>query len=225
MMGADLYTYARLCNDVYTPGKTAGLQVVSEDRYKNFAAKVYRQGQALIISYAGTDDAQDAVVEDGVGIGLSGSTLFLHASRATDLARQLMNNMSEHWTVEVCGHSLGGAYAQLVARELDLTCVTFNAPGAAHMATVTLPGGVFNTVNRTVGTARNLYGALVDKNTMYHFRHPQDVVSRIGQHCGTRGCRNLQMPGFALSKVAQAHSIANIEQWLKNQVGRGPPQF
>jgi hypothetical protein len=23
-MSADLYTYARLCNDVYTPGKTAG---------------------------------------------------------------------------------------------------------------------------------------------------------------------------------------------------------
>jgi hypothetical protein len=224
-MGADLYTYARLCNDVYTPGKTAGLQVLLEDRYRNFAAKIYRQGQALIVSYAGTDDAQDAVVEDAVGIGLSGSTLFLHAGRATDLTRQLKDNMAAHYSVEVCGHSLGGAYAQLVARELDLTCVTFNAPGVSHMAAVALPGGVFNSVNQSIGTVRNLYGGLVDRNTMYHFRHPQDAVSRVGQHCGTRGCRNLPMPSFPLSQVAQAHSIANIEQWLKNRAGRGPSQF
>src|SRR5262245_47065336 len=105
-MCADLYTYARLCNDVYTPGMTAYLQVVREDRYQNYAAKIYRQGRAMIVSYAGTDDARDAVVEDGVGIGIGGSTACLHRDRAVKLALQQMISTSAHYTVEVCGHSL-----------------------------------------------------------------------------------------------------------------------
>jgi hypothetical protein len=223
-MPADLYTYARLSNDSYTPGKIkAPLAVLYEDRHENFAAKVYAGPSGAIIAYAGTDDARDALVEDAGGIGLLGNTHVLHTSRAIQLARTYLQR---HRIVEVCGHSLGGGYAQLVARELDLTCVTFNAPGVSHMSGAGLPGGVFNPVNTTVGDLRNLYGRFVDNNVMYHFRHPQDVVSLIGRHCGTRGCRNLPMPTFSgVSAPASAHGIANIEKWLKTRTGRQPGQF
>jgi hypothetical protein len=223
MPASDLYGYARMSNDVYTPGSGGTpFRVLREVRKGNFAAKIYGlPGCTAVISFAGTDDTQDAVVEDAVGIGLSGSILFLHASLAFDLAKQF----KQQYTVEVCGHSLGGAYAQLVAREFDLTCVTFNAPGASHMATLTLPGGAFNSGNNTIGAIRNLYGGLVDKNVMYHFRHPQDVVSRVGNHCGTRPIRNLRMNSWPIRQVAEAHKITHIEHWLKPQTGRGPDMF
>ncbi len=223
-MPADLYTYARLSNDSYTPGKIkTPLPMLHEDRYQNFAAKVYAGPSGAIIAYAGTDDARDALVEDAGGIGLIGNTHVLHTSRAIQLAQTFLQR---NRVVEVCGHSLGGGYAQLVARELDLTCVTFNAPGVSHMSGAGLPGGVLNPINGTVGNLRNLYGRFVDNNVMYHFRHPQDVVSLIGTHCGSRGLRNLGMPPFpGLSAPASAHAISNIENWLKTRAGRQPAQF
>src|SRR5262245_61115296 len=73
-MPADLYTYARLSNDSYTPGRIkAPLPVLYEDRHENFAAKVYAGPSGAIIAYAGTDDARDALVEDAGGIGLLGN--------------------------------------------------------------------------------------------------------------------------------------------------------
>src|SRR5262245_54125504 len=104
-MSADLHTYAWVSKDVYESKKISSFQV-SADRYQNFAAKVYRQGPDVIVSYAGTDpkDPRD-LFEDAVGIGVVGSCL--HSVRAINLARQFA-------PTAVCGHSLGGAYAQIV---------------------------------------------------------------------------------------------------------------
>src|SRR5262249_36530290 len=224
MAATDLYGYARMSNDVYTRGATgAPFRVLREVRKENFTAKIYAlPGHTAGIRFAGTDDARDAVVEDAIGIGLTGSTMFLHTTLAFALAKSLMASYNK---VEVCGHSLGGAYAQLVAREFELTCITFNAPGAAQMARMTLPGGAFNPTNLVVGEMRNAYAAVFDKTAMFHFRHPQDVVSRIGNHCGLARVRDLHMKSWPIKQLAEAHKIAHIEQWLKTQPGRGPAQF
>jgi hypothetical protein len=224
MPATDLYGYARMSNDVYTKGSTgAPFRVLREIRSGNFTAKVYAlPGHNAVISFAGTDDKRDAVVEDAIGIGLTGSTMFLHTTLAFAMAKSLKASYN---AVEVCGHSLGGAYAQLVAREFELTCVTFNAPGAAQMARMTLPGGAFNPTNLVVGEMRNAYAAVFDKTAMFHFRHPQDVVSRIGNHCGLRPVRDLRMQSFGFKQLAEAHKIAHIEQWLKPQAGRAPTMF
>jgi hypothetical protein len=223
MAATDLYGYARMSNDVYTKGSAgAPFRVLREIHRQNFTAKVYvLPGHRAVLSIAGTKDARDAVVEDAIGIGLTGSTMFLHVTFAFALTKSLMAS----YKVEVCGHSLGGAYAQLIAREYELTCVTFNAPGAAQMARMTLPGGAFNPTNLAFGELRNVYDAVFDKTAMFHFRHPQDVVSRIGNHCGLRPVRDLRMPGFPLQQLPEAHKIAHIEQWLKTHPGRGPAQF
>jgi hypothetical protein len=224
MPATDLYGYARMSNDVYTKG-TAGapFRVVREVRKENFTAKIYAlPGHTAVLCFAGTDDARDAVVEDAIGIGLTGSTMFLHVTLAFALAKSLKASYN---AVEVCGHSLGGAYAQLVAREYELNCITFNAPGAAQMARLSLPGGAFNPTNLVMGEMRNAFDAVFDKTAMFHFRHPQDVVSRIGNHCGLRPVRDLRMPTFGLKQLPEAHKIAHIEQWLKSHPGRGPAQF
>lgn len=216
---APLSTYATLCNDVYTPTSKPPVAMVQRVITEgNFAAKIYSVNKTMVIAYAGTDDLQDTLLEDVVGIGLTGATVTMHYTTALRIAAQA----AERGTIEVCGHSLGGAYAQLVARELDVTGVTFNAPGAAHMNPTGSSGGAVTPGGVIGGAGAKLGEWLVRGTYTYNFRHPTDVVSAVGIHCGNR-CRNLPMP---LVNPGAAHSIVGIETWLNaNGRGRAPEQF
>ena len=112
----------------------------------------------------------------------------------------------------VCGHSLGGAVAQIVGNRLGLRIATFNAPGVAALASRNMkeaePGAA---AGRTAGMAASALvypvQAVEDMKAAFskvkgvNVRLEGDVVSKIGIHYG----RLQTIPGPPGAGAAKSH--------------------
>lgn len=135
----DILNMARIANDVYRDVSesemlrdwhTNQVQDLHECRKDNFLARVYWRGtrnRIACVCFRGTDDARDAIVEDVGGIGLGLNAIAMKLNDALDFTASVAARAEVTW---LTGHSLGGAYVQLVGAILGLPGISWNAPGA-----------------------------------------------------------------------------------------------
>lgn len=204
---------ARLANAVYTLAELPGWKLDPRHRrsweglmFDGLQAGVYWKGDTAgsgggVIAFRGTNIAvrtpygslQDLGADIALGAGINTN----YYAAAEHFASQYAGRPD----MVVCGHSLGGAVAQVMAKRLRLHFVSFNAPGVAvwtrNADDPSAPGwrgAVTNTV-RTVGmTASALIDPWQAGADIVAFRRPVhglnicvdgDPVSRIGIHYGS----------------------------------------
>jgi pimeloyl-ACP methyl ester carboxylesterase len=222
---ATVLDLARLAEAVYSSQDPPGLGWErthfhpSVGGLNGFQAATFVKGPVTVLSFRGTAQAMDVVADLKLGTGMN-STYF---SAAEAYARQHLNRPN----VYVCGHSLGGAIAQVVANRGGFKMVTFNAPGVAVLASRNIGQGT--TAMNAVRTAGLVVSAL--RHPMQAFRDvtsafnvvrglnvclDNDVVSQIGIHYG----HVLRIPGTSANPLTE-HGIATMVRVLgTNPVGR-----
>jgi hypothetical protein len=111
-------------------------------------AYIHNRIRWVVVAFRGTNNFDDKVADIG-GIGFGLNNVLLHTSEALQFTRSFQGQFKDLW---LTGHSLGGAYVQLVAATLNssgkgsIPGMTFNAPG------------VLNIVNMNSGNFRWLIG-------------------------------------------------------------------
>ncbi len=130
-MAADSYNRTPCALDFHG-WKRSQDKTLGTNSNSNFFACAYqlRNTNIVAIGYKGTDEWRDGVYADLGGIGLILNALAMNVQDALDFAYQWSQKSDCVW---LTGHSLGGAYVQIVAAILDLPGFTFNAPGALHL--------------------------------------------------------------------------------------------
>ena len=93
---------------------------VATGRLNGFQAATFTQAGVTVMAFRGTAQGMDVVADLKLGTGMN-TTYF---SDAEDYAAEIPPGDN----VYVCGHSLGGAIAQVVANRGGYKMVTFNAP-------------------------------------------------------------------------------------------------
>src|SRR5436190_9301412 len=91
-----------------------------------FQAATFTRGGDTVLAFRGTAQAMDTLVDLKLGTGMNSS----YFSSAESYALGFVGRPN----VYVCGHSLGGAIAQVVANRRGFKFATFNAPGVAVVA-------------------------------------------------------------------------------------------
>ena len=194
-------TLARMAEDCYEPCRSPRMlgKWTRNDKESgeqdNFYACAYRLKDSgiTVVAFRGTQDWRDAIVEDVCGIGLSLNSLSLKLEKAIEFTSMMQFASKDLW---LTGHSLGGAYVQLVAAILNIPGMTFNSPGALNLLNQMSPrlqskiagsigGGVLDVMTRGVVTLLNKITA--DEHAfaaVVNYRHALDPVSLIGAHIG-----------------------------------------
>jgi hypothetical protein len=139
-----LLAFAQIANDVYDSeyhkvdlqGWTRATDNAAEFSAGSFLARAYHHPKlgAYTVAFRGTyladfKDGLSDVDADIRGIGL-GSISILKLAAAMSFSGHWARKSKHFWLV---GHSLGGAYVQVVAARLNLFGMTFNAPGVLHL--------------------------------------------------------------------------------------------
>jgi pimeloyl-ACP methyl ester carboxylesterase len=183
-----------------------------------FQAAIFVKGNITVISFRGTAQAMDVVADAKLGTGMN-STYFSEAEAYVRAYRNKPN-------VYVCGHSLGGAIAQIVANRCGFRMVTFNAPGVAvlasrNIAQGTAPMNLVRAAGLVVSTVRHPMQAARDVASAFNVVRglnvclENDIVSQIGIHYGNV----LRIPGTSANPLTE-HGIATMNAVLaKNPVG------
>lgn len=137
-----LVAFAEIAADCYNekdfvPGDLHGWKRSDNKQFgsasdNNFYACAYhhRKADFVAIAYRGTANTRDVLYADAAGIGLSLNSLSMNVQAALDFAYGWSQRAKNIWLV---GHSLGGAYVQIVAAVFNMWGVTFNAPGVVHL--------------------------------------------------------------------------------------------
>ena len=154
--------------------------------FDGFQAAAYAGRGCIVVAFRGTSQKMDAIADLKLGSGMNTS----YFSAGERFVEQFAGE-----NVIVCGHSLGGAIAQVVANRKNIPMVTFNAPGVAVFASRNIAqASVAMTAIRTAGMlasavrhpmqaardARALFNEVKGLNVCLH----NDVVSKIGVHYG-----------------------------------------
>ena len=119
MIKLDTLTFARIASDTYQPPCSTELlgdwvlQDMIED--ENFLARAYKasSGKFVVVAFRGSANWRDALIADAGAIGLSLNALALKLNSAIDFTGKIKYLFGDCWLV---GHSLGGAYVQLLTR-------------------------------------------------------------------------------------------------------------
>lgn len=179
-----------------------------QDLYENdnFRARAYWKGagnKIACVCFRGTANWKDAVYADVGGIGLGLNALSMKLNDAVDFTAAVARQADVVW---LTGHSLGGAFVQMVGAILGLPGVTWNAPGALALMNQLSS----NPIRKVVGGAGSagvgflaslgtlgLGGKLVDALNkiaavsgddafapIANFRGNWDPVSKFGSHVG-----------------------------------------
>lgn len=201
MVKLDRLTFARLAEDTYAPPCSAALlgnwllhDYVQDD---NFLARAYRaaQGKVVVVAIRGSDNWKDGVIADLGAIGLSLNAMALKLNSAIDLASRMKYAFGDCWLV---GHSLGGAYVQLLSAICELPGMTFNAPGALNLLNQMSPSAAVRIAGALGGGAMSLLShrlsdyfnmAAASNNdaafqAVVNLRGNMDPVSLVGTHVG-----------------------------------------
>lgn len=100
----------------------------------NFVCAAYKNGNKIIISFRGTDDALDifdadlSIIRNKIPKGD-----FEKAENFYNDLLKYYNDKGEKVEIEFTGHSLGGAIAQLMGAKYGNKTITFNAPGVLNL--------------------------------------------------------------------------------------------
>jgi pimeloyl-ACP methyl ester carboxylesterase len=154
----------------------------------------------------------DFVADAKLGTGMN-STYF---SDGEAYARPYRNDPF----VYVCGHSLGGAIAQIVANRCGFRMVTFNAPGVAvlasrNMGQSTTAMNAVRSAGMIVSAFRHPMQAARDLASAFNVVHglnvclANDAVSRMGNHYGNV----IRIPGTSMNPLTE-HSISTVNTVL-----------
>ncbi|MCP3981819.1 MAG: DUF2974 domain-containing protein [bacterium] len=186
---------ARMANDSYKENSTELLgKWVRQDKPKkfgNFYACAYKRDGAastVTVAFRGTDDLEDGLVDDVTGIGLGLNAHVMDLNAAIEYASMWKYNSRSLW---LTGHSLGGAYVQLVGSIIDVPGASFNAPGVMNLLNQMssnwarrIVSGALHTLTLGkiayfTGSDEGAVGAIMN------YRGEWDPVSRVGAHVGS----------------------------------------
>ena len=190
-----------------------------------FQGAAFRRGGDVVFAFKGTSGGWDYATDFKLGIGMN----TYQYSSARDLV--IRSGPMTGFNVSLCGHSLGGATAQIVGNRLRLPFVTFNAPGVGlisrnldevgvsmitRSAYVRVVGTVISSIFHPVQAARDIAGLFYTVKGV-NFRLGKDLVGCTGVHYG----KVIEVPydGGALDVMAK-HSIKEVIKAL-NSSGYG----
>lgn len=169
-----------------------GFQPSSSGLSQSFQGAAFGSGAEIVFAFKGTNCGRDAIADVKLGIGMNTGQY----SDAMDLVRSV--TVTPGSRVSLCGHSLGGAIAQIVGNRLRLPFVTFNAPGVGLVsrnvgemaATLLLGTAAIRTLGSIASAALHPVQAAQDARSFFNwvrgvnFRLGRDVVGMIGVHYG-----------------------------------------
>lgn len=203
-----LIDLAKMSEDVYREhqdskmlGKWSVKDTLNED---NLRIRAYENSSSktLVLCIRGTANTKDLVISDLAGIGMGGGALGLKMNDAVTFTADYAACNKDVW---LTGHSLGGAYVQLLSCILDVPGVTFNAPGVVALVNqmdsnplVATAGGAASAgmgvlaslaapfgadivdfiTKAAAGASNNAFGAVSN------YRGNMDPVSKVGVHVG-----------------------------------------
>jgi hypothetical protein len=187
-------------------------------RFNGFQAATFSRGGITVLAFRGTSQGMDVMADLKLGTGMN-STYFSDAESYAFNYQNLPN-------LYVCGHSLGGAIAQVVGNRRQLKFVTFNAPGVAVVASrnvleASLTMSAVRTAGMVVSAFRHPMQAMRDVRAAFNEAHglnvclQNDAVSKIGLHYG----EVLNLPSTSANPLTE-HKMDTMLQVLRlNQVG------
>ncbi len=195
---------ARLAQAAYGGDLPAGWQPLGQRHqatgglWGGFQGLAASQGSTVVFAFKGTAPGSVSGVSDiTADIKLGAGMNTVQFDQANLYVEQMAAQVPDGATVYVCGHSLGGAIAQIVGNRRRLPLVTFNAPGvgviAGNLGELALQSPLMATV-RAAGSAlsvlRHPVQAAQDAASLFHrvqgtnVRLATDPVSLIGIHYG-----------------------------------------
>ncbi len=183
-------------------------------RLNGFQAATFVNSGITVLAFRGTSQAMDVAADLKLGVGMN-STYFSDAEAYAFDYKHLPN-------VYVCGHSLGGAIAQVVGNRHELKFVTFNAPGVAVVASrnimdATLTMSAVRGVGMVLSAFRHPMQAMRDMRAAFNTAHglnvclQNDLVSKIGLHYG----EVIRIPGTSANPLTE-HSMNTVSTVLEN---------
>lgn len=195
---ATILEYARLSNAVYdddpqVEGWTrAAFKRSGSGLNDAFQGAAFTRGTERVFACKGTSSGMDVIADLKLGTGMNTSQF----AEAQDFVQRTGTGAAG--LVTVCGHSLGGAIAQVVGNRERMRFATFNAPGVALISrnlgevaqTVATRSALLRIAGAAVSVLRHPFQAAEDVGSMFYrvsgvnFRLGIDVVSRWGVHYG-----------------------------------------
>jgi pimeloyl-ACP methyl ester carboxylesterase len=216
---ATIYDLSLLAQSVYgdVPTPTGWTCLKLESGSYGFQAGAYTRGSETVVAFRGTTPtAGDFVADAMLGAGMNTS----HFGQADDF----LDDYRQIKGLTLCGHSLGGAMAQVAGNRGRLPFATFNAPGVGVIASRNLDE-VATTV--AIGTAKIRAGMVLVSAVLHPIQAARDIaatfhvcrgvniclnadlVSRIGVHYG----KVIRIAGTAATPWSQ-HGIATVVEVL-----------
>lgn len=225
---ASILDYARLANAVYDDDPTVpgwirtAFKPSGSGLYSAFQGAAFTRGSELVYAFKGTSQGRDVIADVKLGVGMNSSQFSeanqFVATTGTGAANQ----------VTLCGHSLGGAIAQIVGNRRRMRFVTYNAPGVAIMsrnidqmlvsiltgsAAIRVAGAVASSLRHPIQSAKDV-GSLFHQVQGLNVRLGKDIVGNIGVHYGR--VIEINYSGGALD-VMTKHSIKTMISELQRQ--------
>jgi pimeloyl-ACP methyl ester carboxylesterase len=202
-------------DDPQVDGFTCPNHLAASSGWNGFQAATFTGGGVTVIVFRGTSQAMDVGADLRLGTGMNTSYFSdgeAYAARAS----------APGDNVYVCGHSLGGAIAQVVANRGGYKMLTFNAPGVAviasgriwrqtpWMAAIRLGGAAISTVTNPMQTWRDVRSTFHTVRGL-NIRLAWDAVSEMGVHYG----EVVTIDGGTINP-GTAHRMATVIQALAN---------
>lgn len=174
-----------------------------------FQGAAFTKNGETVFAFKGTSGGRDVMADIKLATGMN---TYQYSS-----AREFVVNTVNHQRVNVslCGHSLGGAIAQIIGNRMGLPFVTFNAPGVGLFsrnlgetaATVFTGSGALRVAGTISSAFMHPVQAARDTAAVFNvvsganFRLGSDIVGSTGVHFG----RVIEIPysGGALDVVAK----------------------
>lgn len=212
-----------LANAVYddalsAPGWTCRHFRAAGGLLDGFQAATFTKAGETVLVFRGTAQAMDVAADLKLGTGMN-STYFA----AGEAYAQPYEGRER---VYVCGHSLGGAIAQVVANRRGFTLVSFNAPGVAVFASrnigdATLSMTAVRSLGMAISAVRHPIQAARDVAATFNTVRglnlclENDLVSKIGVHYG----EVVRIPGTSSNPLTE-HRMTTMNAVLQtNPIG------
>jgi hypothetical protein len=210
---ASIWNYAKMADAVYSEApNVAGwtridFQKSGSGLTDGFQGAAFKNGNEIVFAFKGTSQFRDVLADTKLALGMN---TFQYSS-AVDFVDDFKLVSGDN--VSLCGHSLGGAIAQVVGNRRRLPFVTFNAPGVALVSRNVdeMIVGVGTGAIRALGTIASAVWHPIQafqdiKSHSYrvkgvNFRLGMDVVGSTGVHYG----KVIQIPyhGNAMDLVSK----------------------
>lgn len=190
---------------------------------EGFQGAAFSRGGEIVFACKGTSQGRDFVADLLLGTGFNS---FQFGSARQWVASTGVGSASQ---ATVCGHSLGGAIAQIVGNRLRMRFVTFNAPGIAIMSRnlgemVTSPLGGLRMLTSIVSTVLHPMQAARDVGAMFYrvsgvnYVVGNDAVGHVGVHYGQ--IINIPYSGSAINIVGTHFMTTVIAELGNSGIGR-----